>query len=219
MVIFKRMQPTHPNVLERQCRACGETKPLDDFARDPNSRGGRHQRCKRCVASKRRASVAKLRAAGCCVDCGGPQRHAGAPKCERCHERHKTHVAALRRRRIDAGLCSSAGCPAPQVPGGTRCTRCALKAIVRLNLGGARTPDELLRLFAEQSGRCALTGRALTIGVNASIDHVHQKSNGGGHELSNLRWVLTAANIARAKMTDDEFIAMCRDVVAHAARE
>lgn len=36
------------------CRMCGDTKPLDQFVKQPNCKNGRRPRCKRCHAAKER---------------------------------------------------------------------------------------------------------------------------------------------------------------------
>jgi len=40
------------------CPTCGETKPLDDFYPHPQTRDGRHPRCKKCDNSKPRKTTA-----------------------------------------------------------------------------------------------------------------------------------------------------------------
>ncbi len=73
-------------------------------------------------------------------------------------------------------------------------------------------------LWDSQSGRCALTGETLTPGVNASLDHRVPQSQGGSHEISNLQWVTFAVNMAKHALCEDEFLALCRRVIAHQER-
>lgn len=80
--------------------------------------------------------------------------------------------------------------------------------------GRARARD-LSLLWYRQRGRCALTGRKLTR-ENAHLDHVLPKARGGTDLPGNLRWVCIEANLAKRDLTDAEFVALCRDVIARA---
>jgi 5-methylcytosine-specific restriction endonuclease McrA len=70
---------------------------------------------------------------------------------------------------------------------------------------------DLARIWKNQRGRCALTGRRLD--RTAQLDHVLAKARGGTDEASNLRWLCKAANLARREFSDDEFFTLCFDVV------
>ena len=74
------------------------------------------------------------------------------------------------------------------------------------------TYKDVAHLWHEQRGRCALTGRPLTR-EGAQLDHIIPKTRGGGDNVENLQWLCREANIAKRAMTDDEFIALCSDVM------
>lgn len=74
---------------------------------------------------------------------------------------------------------------------------------------------DLLNLLNAQSYRCALSGRVLEP-ANAAMDHVQPVSRGGRHSIENIQLLEKAVNRAKGTMTNDEFLAMCRDVVAWA---
>lgn len=79
----------------------------------------------------------------------------------------------------------------------------------------AVTASQIMKLIESQSFRCALSGRELTP-ETASIDHITPLSRGGVHGLANI-WVLDhRVNVAKGTMSVDEFVAMCREVVAMA---
>lgn len=59
---------------------------------------------------------------------------------------------------------------------------------------------------------CALTGRRLT-NENISPDHIIPISKGGTHDIGNIRLVDRDANIARAALSDEDFLKLCKDVV------
>lgn len=73
------------------------------------------------------------------------------------------------------------------------------------------TFKDLARLWKEQRGQCALTGRRLD--RTAQLDHVLAKARGGTDEALNLRWLCRAANLARREFSDKEFLSLCSDVM------
>jgi 5-methylcytosine-specific restriction endonuclease McrA len=91
--------------------------------------------------------------------------------------------------------------------------------LVALRRKGARevskiTRKSLLELIQGQGFKCALTGRELEPDF-ASVDHKIPISAGGQHSMENL-WVLHAdVNRAKNTMDVDQFVSMCREVVAH----
>jgi len=80
------------------------------------------------------------------------------------------------------------------------------------------TSRQLRKLIDKQGYRCALTGRELTP-ETAFVDHVTPVSGGGSNAIENLQVVHADVNEAKGTMTQDGFIAMCREVVAWADRQ
>jgi hypothetical protein len=78
---------------------------------------------------------------------------------------------------------------------------------------------QLEELWAQQSGRCAITGETLVPGVNASLDHILPKSRGGSDDVKNTQWVEFHINRAKGDLTHTEFLRLCRRVLRHAARD
>jgi hypothetical protein len=92
-------------------------------------------------------------------------------------------------------------------------TRCGLG---KHNCASAREMHEILK---RQGFCCALTGDLLVYDDytdNARCDHKTPVSRGGVSTSDNLQWVTAAVNAAKGKMTNEEFIEMCRKVVATA---
>lgn len=79
--------------------------------------------------------------------------------------------------------------------------------------GNSATMHELAHLWKSQRGLCAITRRRLTK-ENAQIDHIIPVIKGGSGDISNLRWVHRDVNYAKRDLTDAEFIALCREVLA-----
>lgn len=76
------------------------------------------------------------------------------------------------------------------------------------------TTANVLRLLAWQCYRCALTGRELTP-ETASLDHIIPVRCGGEHRIENAQVLHRDVNRAKTTMTNDEFVRLCREVVAH----
>lgn len=74
------------------------------------------------------------------------------------------------------------------------------------------TLQEVLRLLEVQEFKCALTGRELTP-ETATLDHVIPIQNGGEHKITNAQILHKDVNRAKNTMTNEEFVAMCREVV------
>lgn len=81
-----------------------------------------------------------------------------------------------------------------------------------LETGTPVTTTAVLGLLNEQSYRCALTGRALTP-ETAALDHIVPIQRGGKHALENTQVLHNDVNRAKGTMTNEEFVAMCGDVV------
>jgi hypothetical protein len=84
------------------------------------------------------------------------------------------------------------------------------------------TVDDVVTLYDEQQGFCALTGRELKWGVDTdrgpdtlSMDRIEAT---GAYVPGNVRLVTHWANVARHRFTDEEFVEACRTVVRHALR-
>jgi CRISPR/Cas system Type II protein with McrA/HNH and RuvC-like nuclease domain len=84
--------------------------------------------------------------------------------------------------------------------------------------GGEKvTVKQLRRLIETQNYRCHLSGRHLEPEI-ASADHKTPVSRGGLSTIGNICIVHRDINQAKGTQTVEEFIAMCREVVAWADR-
>ena len=77
--------------------------------------------------------------------------------------------------------------------------------------------QQLERILKAQKYRCFLTGRPLTP-ADVSVDHLVPLSRGGSQDVSNLRLVTRGANHAKSNLLLQEFVELCRDVVAEDRR-
>lgn len=78
------------------------------------------------------------------------------------------------------------------------------------------TPKYLWELFVSQGGRCAFSGRLLTLelrdGFTASLDRIE---NSRGYVVGNVQWTDKYLNVMKGSHTDADFVAMCHEVSDH----
>jgi hypothetical protein len=85
------------------------------------------------------------------------------------------------------------------------------------NAKGTVTVHGILHVIEQQDYRCALTGMLLEP-EDAALDHKTPISRGGKHTLDNIQVLNRDVNRAKSTLNNDEFIALCRQVVAWADR-
>ena len=79
---------------------------------------------------------------------------------------------------------------------------------------GKISVKNVMQLLECQDYRCALTGRRLTP-EEASLDHIIPVRDGGPHLIENTQVLHRDVNRAKSILSNEDFIAMCREVVAH----
>jgi hypothetical protein len=153
-----------------------------------------------------------------CQSCGKPY---GQPKrskwvCEECKCSNRQKQADLKVIRIEAGLCYK--CGKDKDTNNDRCTICYLKDISHTQFKQRKRYTDLLELFEKQKGVCPYTGRQLTIGVNASVDHIVPKSRGGSNDISNLQWLYNGdfdVNWIKGMLLEGEFFGAIIEIYGH----
>jgi len=154
------------------------------------------------LAGLRKELTAKRKAEGLCVTCGEPAV-VGYTRCQEHRDKHHAIEVKKRSSRLEAGLCIMCG-EKPHVADGQQCDVCLLKRTAA-NLWGSKSRwHDLLEIMERQQYICVHTGRRLTIGGNASIDHIVPKSKGGSDEVANLQWVDLAANCFKLNQLDED---------------
>ncbi|WP_435022405.1 HNH endonuclease [Tundrisphaera sp. TA3] len=86
------------------------------------------------------------------------------------------------------------------------CEKCIKKNYAKSILGSTKKAHVIEELFNSQNRRCAYTGLRLELGVNASLDHIIPRSQGGSNDPSNLQWVHKWVNYMKSTTPSDEFL-------------
>lgn len=164
--------------------------------------------CKSCserLEIKYKETYRKRKQEGFCTTCGKCEARAGYCDCTICAARSSADNKKRRAKWIKKGLCSR--CGGQGLAGNTiDCEICILKQLA-VRLWKKRNHWlKLKQLFEEQQGICPYLKQVLTIGKNASIDHIMPKSKGGTHDMTNLQWVHCDVNIMKWNQTHEEFI-------------
>jgi 5-methylcytosine-specific restriction endonuclease McrA len=77
---------------------------------------------------------------------------------------------------------------------------------------GSVCTGNVLKLLEYQGYRCALTGRRLTP-QDTALDHIVPIRQGGEHLIENTQVLHKEVNRAKGSLSNEEFLAMCREVV------
>lgn len=153
---------------------------------------------------------------GLCVLCGAPRgaERAALRTCKECCLRS---TALARERRASRREENRRNLVCPRCGGAPAGKAAYCEAHLLAKMGEGLAPGLDLRgIFDAQGARCFYTDRALTLGVNASLDHKKPRSR--FPELastpSNLAFCDISINLLKGKRTDEEFIQICREVAA-----
>lgn len=168
-------------------------------------------------SKKRRTGAAE---SGMCPECGTRPPADGSKRCEQCRVRarrnsqkpsSKEYHKNRRARLISEGTCIH--CAKNKNNGTQLCDDCNIGSIAT-HAGRRDCFVELKQKLTDQKFVCPISGVRLTVGVNASLDHIVPRARGGSDELDNLQWVDKMTNNMKLDRTTEEFIAHCRLIVA-----
>lgn len=172
--------------LLKCCIKCNVSKPLNEFVKRGESYRGT---CKKCY-------------------CDYHKKYGNSNR-----DKLNVNRAFDRKSRPDRGLCRV--CTEPVIAGKRVCEKHYVVDIISKTLGKAdsKTADILLIRFY-QNPFCPYTGEALTLGVNAHLDHVLSLKNRPDlkGDINNIEWVSETANLSKNGFNKDEFINFCKVV-------
>lgn len=142
--------------------------------------------------------------------------HIGADQKEKASLRRKNHDKNHVIEKKIYKFCSKSKCATPQYR-----TQRTIKQILFTkirNFGDHEimfTSQQLLDKIGD-TPKCYLTGRVIDLSDPKSyhLDHIIPKSRGGDNTLENCGLACNIANLSKSHMTYEEYVALCREVVA-----
>lgn len=213
-------EPLPGNKYCPTCQEKGRAEHNKTIKSDDCVRCGRPRRphCKTCQACHDETSRnqikrhERLRTAGLCIECGKQPPADGIARCEECRNCHLQEHRERKARRRQAGMCPRCGV-GPPIVGKNRCRLCYLKTTAQSHFRTADRAGELLALFEHQGGRCAISGRSLTLGVDTELDHITPVARGGSLEMDNVQWLWSVVNrLKGGDRTDSETREVLRQI-------
>ena len=174
--------------MQKFCKTCNQTKPIEEFGVAAAGKGENHSTrkktykgaCKECTATYARAWRKKN------------PGYRGSGKITRFPKEHRLLVSLLSRRMTEA----------------------ALRQRKATNLVSDLDIDYLYALFHKQNGYCALSGVKMSTKINSmgmiSIDKIDPDK---WYMKGNIQWVAWAVNRAKGQMSTKMFVDMCKKVI------
>lgn len=111
----------------------------------------------------------------------------------------------IRLERKSVGLCTSCGLY-DAINKADTCEICTLK---RFSVRHFRTQTHwaaLAEKLLQQDQKCAVTGVPISLGDNASLDHIVPRSKSGENTLENTQWVHIWVNIMKGASDEQDFL-------------
>lgn len=190
------------------------------FCNEPRGPFGTTRMCRSCANQARDKQRAKKGLTGpdaTCLSCTQPRDNILSKFCRSCRKSlpregvsRSINLSKIWRA---SGLCLD--CGNTRLNDSTpRCLQHYLYLVSWNNTGGQVPWSTLRDLFDAQGGRCFYTGAPIQLGVNAELDHRKPRSRFPdlSASLANLVFCDAAINALKGTRTDDEFIAVCRQV-------
>lgn len=172
-----------------------------------------HTMCPRCLMKMKSCSSAiwnRRTKSGVCGKCGITPLVDERQICQPCCDRDK-----LRRRTlVESGICPRCG-SRPILRACTSCEVCWYKDKAGIHLGDRKKWEDLKSIFESQNGICKCTGLPMTLGMDASVDHIIPVTRGGSLDLSNLQFVIEWYNLLKSNHLPEEFADKIRIVYAN----
>lgn len=144
----------------------------------------------------------------CCKLCSKARLKKYKPKEKSIQEKkeYNQYRNEWRNSRFEKGLCKV--CKEQHLPNQKTCYKHYLADLAHIHLGSTKYWKDLDLLYTKQNGKCAISGLPITIGKNASIDHIRPLSKHPEllNDLSNLQWIDERINRMKLNMEYQEFI-------------
>lgn len=171
------------------------------------------RKCQACYDkwnAQRKARRANNKATGLCTECDLPALP-GHVRCQACFDSNRAVTRGRVARLKAEGLCIRCG-KVKTFGDKQHCPTCFLKVTAHSVWRDQHRWTDLKAIFDRQGGVCPYTGKALTLGLDASIDHITPTARGGTNDLDNLQWVLYDVNLMKLDHLHHEFLELVRTI-------
>lgn len=142
-----------------------------------------------------------------CIECNNPVSKNSKCRCDNCLERRRKNKKDKRDYAKVNGYCTECF---NEISVGSKnlCEKCYYKRVSKFHFNTHKYWDSLKKLFNNQKGICPYSGIKLSIGLNAELDHIKAKSNGGDNKIENCQWVYAPVNKMKWDLSEDDFRAL-----------
>lgn len=158
---------------------------------------------------------------GLCLRCSNPlsaeDKDKNHTSCSVCRQKMREAQTQRVSHRRNQKLCLICGEPAVVRGRTCLCKDCWFTDIAKGRTGTRKNWLLIKKLLERQNYRCAYTGGELTIGQNASLDHIIPTAKGGDNSIENLQWVDLQINVMKNNMSHQEFISTIKLILARRA--
>lgn len=222
---------TDDSIPQKQCRTCGEIKPLDMFHRNNGKKDGRQPCCKMCIAKryeakaeaickKKRtryhASIEEHRAAQRAYRTANIERtrahnrayHIANPDYRRAYYAQRSEIKREYNRAYHAAHAETIRMRMRAYQAAhleeDRARRHNRRALLKGN-GGSYTAQEIKKMRAEQAGICAYCHYQHNPD-RLTIDHILPITKGGSNNISNICLACWRCNLTKHARTLEEWV-------------
>lgn len=172
--------------------------------------------CKSCLVKFKNKSNKRqdaLKKQGLCIQC---MKESKTRICRNCMDKNNQAKNKKIEKRKELGCCIKCGkenpLPGVRAKNINKCEICVFKHAAWSYLKDSKQWLKLKEIFEKQQGKCPYTGRLITVGVNAELDHIVPKSKNGKNELVNFQWVHCDVNKMKANHFHDDFLELVCEI-------
>lgn len=148
--------------------------------------------------------IKEHREKGLCIECNNPVSKNSKCRCDKCLERRRRDKKDKRDSAKKNGYCTEC-LNKKAINGTTLCENCFFKKVSKRHFKTRIYWMELKTIFNNQKGICPYSGIKLSPGLNAELDHIKPKSNGGNNKIENCQWVYAPVNKMKWNLSEDDF--------------
>lgn len=134
--------------------------------------------------------------------------------CDPCLAYRREKKRRETKERLAAGLCMKCG-QTNKLPHNSKCEVCFFKELSNQHFSSVADHEALRKLFHKNGGRCAYSNQPLTLGLNATVDHITPVAKGGSLGIENIQFLHATVNQMKWSFTEEEFLYFVKAIHDH----